>query len=390
MTEADKTKHDSVDFLFIAANSRSLAVNRKPVIMALQQRGLSVGALVPDEDFLDDLRALDVTVWPYALDRHGMGVMAEIRRFFDMRRQIRQIGPKAVLGYAIKPVVLGIPAARLAGVRETYCLATGLGYLYGPIYGKTRIIRWAVTQLFAVAGAMSRAFFFQNPDDCAELRRNWAFRRFVKSVVVNGSGVDVGEFPASTAPSEPVTFLFMGRFLREKGIYDLVEAARIVKARFPQARIIALGSPDPTLRNSISQAELAAWQEEGAVEFPGRVRDVRAYLRAASVMVLPSYYREGIPRTLLEALSTGRAIITCDSVGCRETVEPGQNGWLIPPRDPQALAEHMCRFLEQADLIATMGKRSRELAEARFTQEHVAGQMLAEMQIAQSGDGVPA
>lgn len=390
MADSDTTRRGTVDFLFIAANSRSLAVNRKPVIKALQKRGLTVGALVPDEDFLEDLKGLDVTVWPYALDRHGMGVLAEIRRFLDMRRRIRRIAPRAVLGYAIKPVVLGIPAARLAGVRETYCLTTGLGYLYGPISGKTRVIRWVVTQLFALAGAMSRAFFFQNRDDHAELRRNALFRRFVTSVVVNGSGVDIAEYPVSRAPSDPVTFLFMGRFLREKGIYDLVEAARIVRTSFPQARIVALGSPDPTVRNSISEAELAAWQDEGVVEFPGRVRDVRAYLQGASVMVLPSYYREGIPRTLLEALSTGRAIITCDSVGCRETVVPGENGWLIPPRDPQALAGRMCQFLEHPELIETMGKRSREIAEARFTEEHVAGQMLAAMDIAQARNEVSA
>lgn len=379
---SDESK--TVDLLFIAANSRSLAVNRKPIIQALQQQGLSVGALVPDDEFLDELAALNVTVWPYALDRHGMGVMAEMRRFFDMKRRIREIGPKAALGYAIKPVVLGIPAARLAGVKDTYCLTTGLGYLYGPVGGKTRLIRWGVTQMFAMAGAMSRAFFFQNPDDSAELRQNWAFRRFVKSVVVNGSGVDVSEFPSSPAPCDPVTFLFMGRFLREKGIYDLVEAARIVRDKYPNVRIIALGSRDPSLLNSISEEELNDWQAEGVVEFPGRVRDVRSYLQAASVVVLPSYYREGIPRALLESLSTGRAIITCDSVGCRETVEHGQNGWLVPPRSPEVLAEHMCSFLDRPELIKNMGQRSREIAEARFTVEHVADQMLSAMEITQT------
>ncbi|MFN4354448.1 glycosyltransferase family 4 protein [Parvibaculum sp.] len=372
-----------VDFLFIAANSRSLAVNRKPVIQALQKRGLTVGALVPDEEFREDLQSLNVTVWPYALDRHGMGIVAEIRRFMEILSLIRRIRPKAVLGYAIKPVVLGIPAARLAGVRETYCLTTGMGYLFGSATTRVRVIRWGVTQLFAIAGALSRAFFFQNPDDCAELRRNFFFRRFVKSVVVNGSGVDIVEYPFSSAPADPPTFLFMGRFLREKGIYDLVEAAKIVRAKDPSARIIALGSGDATLVNSISDAELEAWRAEGVVEFPGRVRDVRSYLTAASVVVLPSYYREGIPRTLLEALSTGRAIVTCDSVGCRETVEQGCNGWLVPPQSPEALADRMLYFIENPEAILDMGRRSREIAEARFTVGHVAGQMLAEMEIAQ-------
>lgn len=384
---ADSSK--TVDFLFIAANSRSLAVNRKPIIQALQQKGLSVGALVPDDEFMEELAALNVMVWPYILDRHGMGVVAEVRRFFDMRRRIRAIGPQAVLGYAIKPVVLGIPAARLAGVKETYCLTTGLGYLYGPVGRKTRLIRWGVTHLFAIAGAMSRAFFFQNPDDKEELSQNRFFKRFVKPVVVNGSGVDTSEFPYSSPPRDPITFLFMGRLLREKGIYDLVEAARIVRDKYPHVRIVALGGHDTSLRNSISDDELKAWKNEGAVEFPGRVKDVRAYLQDASVVVLPSYYREGIPRALLESLSTGRAIITCDSVGCRETVEHGKNGWLVPPRDSQALAEKMCSFLESPELIEKMGQHSREMAETRFTVQHVAEHMLSAMEIAQTAKGSP-
>ncbi len=374
-----RARDRKVDFLFIAPNSRSLAVNRKPVILALQQRGLKVGALVPDQVFEEELRALNVKLWHYSLDRHALGLKAEISRFFVLRQLVQSINPDAVLAYALKPIILGVPAARLAGVGETYCLTTGLGYLFGSVDLKMRIIRWFVAQWFCVSGVLSRVFFFQNPDDCNQLRKNWLFRRLVRSVVVNGSGVDTDEFPPSPAPVKPITFLFMGRFLREKGLHDLVEAARIVRPSYPLARFVALGSRDAKLVNSVSDDEFQQWRAEGFVQFPGRVKNVGNYLREASVVVLPSYYREGIPRALLEALSTGRPIITCDSPGCRETVEEGRNGFLVPPRSPAELADRMCRFLETPDLIRQMGQRSREIALEKFTAEQVASHMLAAM-----------
>ncbi|WP_444984376.1 glycosyltransferase family 4 protein [Halomonas mongoliensis] len=385
------TQHDSkgrVDVLFIAANTRSLAVNRGGFIQALQAKGLSVGALVPDDDFLKEVHELGVTTWRYELERHSMGIRGEVARFFQLRRRIRDIAPRAVFAYAVKPIILGVPAARLAGVQETYCLATGLGYLFGRHDLKTRLIRRLVTTCYALAGGLSKTFFFQNPDDRDELRRNLLFRWFTHSVVVNGSGVNLSEYPYTEAPEAPVTFLFMGRFLQEKGIRDFVEAAREISNRHPEARFVALGDADPELVNAVGIEELEAWRREGIVELPGKVRDVRGYLQAASVMVLPSYYREGIPRTLLEAMSTGRAIITCDSPGCREAVDVGVNGWLVAPRCASSLADAMESFINDPLTITKMGKSGRELAEQRFSTEFVNRQMLAEMPIVQ--DRTPA
>lgn len=372
-----------VDILFIAANTRSLAVNRGALIRSLIERGLHVGALVPDDDFLQEVHDLGVSTWRYQLERHTMGIKGEISRFLQLRRLIRDIKPRALFAYAVKPIILGVPAARLAGVKETYCLATGLGYLYGRDDWRTRIIRTLVTHCYALAGGLSRTYFFQNPDDRDELCRNVFFRRFTHSVVVNGSGVNLDEYPLTEATLRPVTFIFMGRFLKEKGIYDFVEAARRISAHHSGIRFVALGNPDPSLVNSISEEEFAAWQEEGVVELPGKVRDVSRYLQEASVMVLPSYYREGIPRTLLEALSSGLPVITCDSPGCREAVEDGCSGWLVPPRDPTALAAKMETFIEEPSLIDAMGRCGRRMAEARFSTNFVNHQMLSEMTIAQ-------
>lgn len=371
------------DILFIAANTRSLAVNRGALIRDLQERGLSVGALVPDEDFLPEVRALGVTTWRYHLERHSMGLRGEIARFLELRRLIRAIAPRAVFAYSVKPIVLGIPAARLAGVSETYCLATGLGYLYGRQDRRTRLIRAMVGPCYALSGGLSRTFFFQNPDDRDELQQSFLFRRVTRSVVVDGSGVDPDEYPFSEPSSAPLRFLFMGRFLEEKGIREFVDAARRLAPDHPEVEFIALGDVDETTVNAIGTAEVAAWREEGHVTLPGKVRDVRGHLRAASVMVLPSYYREGIPRSLLEAMSTGRPIITCDSPGCRETVVEGGNGWLVPPGDAEALAERMHAFIRDPSLVGRMGRAGRALLEERFTTARVNRQMLDEMSIAQ-------
>ncbi|MFQ3788193.1 glycosyltransferase family 4 protein [Halomonas sp. A29] len=376
------TDLDHKDVLFIAANTRSLAVNRGALIRALQERGLSVGALVPDQEFLQEVHALGVTTWHYHLERHSMGVRGEVARFLELRRMIRKIAPRAVFAYSVKPIILGIPAARLAGVGETYCLATGLGYLYGRHDRRTRCIRALVSFCYALSGSLSQAFFFQNPDDCNELQQNFLFRRFTRSVVVNGSGVDPEEYPFSEPAAVPLRFLFMGRFLEEKGIREFVDAARRLAPENPGVEFVALGEVDDSTVNAIGAAEVAAWREEGIVTLPGRVRDVRGHLQAASVMVLPSYYREGIPRSLLEAMSTGRPLITCDSPGCRETVLEGVNGWLVPPGDAAALAGRMQTFIQDPVLVGRMGKAGRELAKARFSTELVNQQMLKEMPIA--------
>lgn len=376
------THFDRLDILFIAANTRSLAVNRGALIQALQERGLSVGALVPDDEYLPELKARRVTTWRYHLERHSMGVWGEVSRFLELRRQIREIAPRAVLAYSVKPIILGIPAARLAGVNETYCLTTGLGYLYGHQDLRSRLIRPVVSHCYALSGSLSRTFFLQNPDDRDELQQNVLFRHFTHSVVVNGSGVDLDDYPYSEAPTSPLRFLFMGRFLKDKGLREFVSAARKLSPWHPGVEFIALGEADETMVNAIGAAEVARWREEGIVTLPGKVRDVREHLRAASVMVLPSYYREGVPRSLLEAMSMGRAVITCDSPGCRETVEEGVNGWLVPPGDVDALAARMETFIEKRGLVRRMGQAGRALAEARFTTALVNQQMLSEMPIA--------
>ncbi len=204
---------------------------------------------------------------------------------------------------------------------------------------------------------------FQNGDDLAEFAANGLVDA-VKAVNVGGTGVDLAEWPLIPPVTQPVTFLLAARLLREKGIVEYAEAARRVKAIYPQTRFILLGGLDPN-PGGLRADEVRAWVEEGLLEWQGHVL-VKPWLAKASVYVLPSYYREGIPRSTQEAMAMGRPVITSDAPGCRETVVAGQNGFLVPVRDPETLARTMLRFIEQPALIKSMGCRSRALAEERF------------------------
>jgi glycosyltransferase involved in cell wall biosynthesis len=355
-----------VDILFIAANARSLVANRGDLIRSLVKNGLKVGALVPKYDYLDTVNSLDIAIWTYNLDRHSTNPIEEVFDFLKLRQQIADIAPSSVFAYAIKPVTFGVLAARLAGVRNIYCLVTGLGYLFASNSLKARLLRQVTQALLDCSAILSKLFIFQNSDDQADLNKSWLFRTFAKSIVVNGSGVDLQAYPFSPISLTSITFICVARLIEEKGIREFAQAAAQIKARYPSVSFWLLGGLDTTLKNAISSDELEQWRSEGSLEVLGKVKDVRPYLQQASVMVLPSYYREGIPRSILEAMSMGRPIITCNTPGCRETVENGVNGYLIPPRNAAALRDSMVKFIENPTSIRAMGSASRQMAEERF------------------------
>jgi glycosyltransferase involved in cell wall biosynthesis len=199
-------------------------------------------------------------------------------------------------------------------------------------------------------------------------------------VKLDGIGVDLEEFRFAPPVKHPITFLMMGRLLIDKGVYEFVDAARLVRRKYPETRFILLGSTDANPR-TVTLEELEAWKTHNVVDWPGRTDDVRPWLAKASVFVLPSYYREGLPRSTQEAMAMGRAIITSNSVGCRDTIEDGRNGYLIPPQDAEALAAAMLRFIEDPQLIVQMGVESRKIAERRYDVNLINGQILGALGI---------
>jgi len=199
-------------------------------------------------------------------------------------------------------------------------------------------------------------------------------------VRVPGSGVDLDHYGTAPIPAGPVRFLMIARLLHSKGLSEYAEAARRLRGRYPEARFALLGPPDPSPAG-VDAAQVEQWRREGAIRYLGEARDVRPYLAAASIFVLPSWYREGLPRTILEAMATGRAVITTDMPGCREPIEPGVNGYIVPPRDAEALAMAMERFLLRPELVARMGARARETAMERFSVERVNDILLSTMRL---------
>ena len=372
-----------MSFLLIASHPDSVLNFRGPLLAALQAQGVQVHVAMPGGGSLDVCRQLQGrggVVHTIPMQRTGMNPLADLATLIALFRLMRQLRPQWVLGYTIKPVIYGSLAARLAGVPERFALITGLGYAFTGEQsgGKRGLLRKLVQRLYAAALAGSHKVFFQNPDDEILFRQLGILAPRTPSVVVNGSGVNVAEFSVSALPSYP-SFLLIARLLGDKGVREYAQAAAKVKSKYPEARFQLVGWIDDNPA-AIIQDELDEWTASGTLEFLGKLSDVRPAIAESSVYVLPSY-REGTPRTVLEAMAMGRAIITTDAPGCRETVVNGDNGFLVPVKSVDDLAAAMEQFITDPSLAERMGQRSREIAEQKYDVHKVNEVMLREMGI---------
>lgn len=353
----------------VSSQAFSLFNFRGPLIRDLVASGVQVHALAPDYD--DELRqqisSLGANPVDFQLTRTGMNPMHDVLDTLRLTALLRRLRPDVTLGYFIKPVIFGTLAAWLAGVPRRIAMIEGLGYVFSSSGSRQtwrrKLLRTLVSLLYRFSLTRAQKVIFLNKDDLAEfVDANLVDER--KCVNLGGIGVDLADWPLAPPINQPVTFLLAARLLREKGIVEYTEAARQVKARYPVVRFVLLGGLDPN-PSGLLQSEVESWVKEGLLEWPGHVA-VKPWLTQASVYVLPSYYREGVPRSTQEAMAMGRAVITSDAPGCRETVDEGVNGFLVPVRDVQALTNAMLRFVETPPLIGIMGCESRRLAETRF------------------------
>jgi glycosyltransferase involved in cell wall biosynthesis len=369
--------------LVIASYPESILAFRGPLLEALVASGSEVHVAAPGlqatTPTTEALHALGVAVHDIPVRRTGTNPIADLGLLVALVRLMRRIAPSATLPYTIKPVVYGTLAARLAGVPRRFALVTGLGYAFTG--DRQRMVTRVIRFLYRAALGRAHMVFFQNPDDERHFRSLGILPARIPSVVVNGSGVDVDSYRFHPIPDAPPIFLMIGRLLGDKGVREYVEAARRVKGSFPQARFQLVGWIDEN-PDAVSQSELDAWVENGDVEFLGKLADVRPAIRASSIYVLPSY-REGTPRTVLEAMAMGRPVITTNAPGCRETVVDGDNGYLVPVQSVDALERAMRRFIDDPALAARMGRRSREIAESKYDVRKVNQAMLREMGIRQ-------
>lgn len=360
---------------------------RGDLLRSLVDAGHEVVAMAPEEDEAarEALAVMGVGYRRVPIERTGMDPIRDTRSLVSLARVFRETRPDMFLGTGAKPVIYGSLAARTAGVPSRIAMITGIGSALGGggSVGR-RALASTVRTLYQVALRDTRLVIFQNRDDEDLFRARRIIARGQRTLVVNGSGVHLGRYPLTPLPPPPMTFLMLGRLIRDKGTHEYVEGARLVRARHPEARFQLLGPLDSN-PSAVSRDELDAWQREGVIEYLGETTDVRPYLAAAHVCVLPSY-REGVPRSVLEAMSMGRPIVTTDVPGCRETVVDGRNGILVPAQDAIGLAAAMEWMVGAGpSAIETMAQESRAMAVARFDVHDVNRTIVAALGLTRRG-----
>lgn len=368
-------------FLLVASYADSIVQFRGPLIDALLAAGVKVHVAAPavkrNASVYGELTRRGVLVHEFPLARTGMNPLSDARSMIWLFRLMRAIRPEWVLAYTIKPVIYGMLSARAARVPQRHALITGLGYSFqeGPEGGRGRV-RWLVQKLYGLALQGAGKVFFQNPDDEALFRSEGILPARARSRVVNGSGICTRSYSVAPLADSP-RFLLIARLLGDKGVREYFAAASLIKKRYPQAAFQLVGWIDEN-PDAISRDELDAWVSSGVVEYLGKLEDVRPAIEACTVYVLPSY-REGTPRTVLEAMAMGRPIITTDAPGCRETVINGDSGFLVPVKAVEDLAQAMEQFILDPALARRMGQRSREIAVEKYDVNKVNAVMLEEM-----------
>ena len=352
--------------LIIGALPESLVSFRGDLIHALTQSGQRVTAMAAPTppEFYSQMETLGAEFQSFPVQRNGLNPWKDLQTFYALYKTFRQTKPDIILAYTVKPVIWGGLAAWLAGNIQFYGLITGLGFAFEGHGFKRKTLKTMVSWLYRLALLNAKQVIFQNSDN-RDLFVRLNIVSSGKCSIVNGSGVNVQQFTMTPLPPGPPAFLLITRLLSEKGIREYAQAARKVKKQYPEAVFNLLGPEDPS-PDGVPLAEIQKLHEEGVIQYLGSTSDVRPYLAACHVFVLPSYYGEGLPRTIIEAMATGRPVLTTDNVGCRETVLPGENGFLVPVRDADALAKRILWFIEHREEWERMGKRSREIAEERF------------------------
>ena len=355
---------------------------RRSLIDALQKHGVEVLTIAPDDEYSEKLRSIGTEFIGVRLGRKTLNPAGDLGFLSQLLKIYRNIGPDIVFHNTPKPVIYGSVAARCAGIPRIVNMIPGLGFVFSGDGLARRFLRPLVKQMYKLSLAHSHVVLFQNPDDKAYFEEHGIVDP-AKAQVTFGSGVDLDYFSPRDPRPDPsgCTFLLLGRMLWDKGIGEFVDAASAIKTVHPDARFQLLGIIDRGNPSHIEPQKLNEWHAKGIVEYLGETDDVRPMIGDADVVVLPSYYREGIPRSLLEAMAMRKPIITTDMPGCRLTVVESSNGFLVPPRDTTALKNAMLFLIEHPEERVRMGAESRKLAEERFDVKRVNGEVLRAMGI---------
>jgi glycosyltransferase involved in cell wall biosynthesis len=372
--------------LFVVTEDWYFVSHRLSLAVAAQKAGFDVAVATRVVKQGETIRAAGIRLIPFSLSRHHGNPVAEVAALLRLYRQER---PDIVHHVALKPIVYGTVAAQLARVPAKVNAVAGLGWLFTTTHGMMRLIRpaarWVLAWLLKTPGSLT---IVQNPDDRALLVRSRLPEARIR--LIRGAGVDTISFRPASKPSGAVCIVLAARMLWAKGMGEFVEAARLLTQAGVSARFALVGIPDLGNPDSVSEATLREWHGRNGVEWWGWQEDMPAVFRAAHIACLPSYYREGLPKVLLEAAASGLPIVTTNAPGCRDVVRDGENGYLVPVRDAQALAQTLRGLIDNAALRAQMGRRAREIALAEFSQERIISEVLTVYGEFQGHAGKPA
>ena len=328
-----------------------------------------------DNDSKIHMKNLGVTYQPIYLNRHGLNLIGDVRTLMNLYSLYRKHKPDLILAHGIKLVIWGGISAWFSKI-PFYALITGLGFAFQGKSFKRKLLTRLVSFLYKVSLKNSKAIIFQNKDN----RDLFIEKNIIsesKTFIVNGSGVDINKYSYTKLPETDVSFLLVARLLGEKGLREYAAAAKIVKEKFPNIKFELIGAEDASM-DAIPLEEIKSWSNY--VNYNGSTKDVRPYIKACHVYVLPSHH-EGLPRSTLEAMSMGRPILTTNASGCKETVEEGINGFMVPVGSTNRLADKMIWFVNNKDKIQIMGKQSRKIVEKKFDVRKVNEDMLRIMNI---------
>lgn len=363
--------------LIVSSDTKSLIDFRSDLMKDMINQGHEVIAVAPENEFLDTFQKMGVKFCRIEFERASANPLNDIKFYRKIVRAIKREKPDLVFSYAIKPVIYASIAAKRCKVKAIYSLLPGLGYAFSQMDGiKDRILKKVVIWLLKLGCKYNEVVFVQNPDDRIELISKGILSEN-KCIRVNSSGVNLTKFVPVERPPKPI-FIMVARLLKDKGLFEYINAARYLKQKYEYAEFLLLGPFDanPT---SVKENELKELISDGCVNYLGEVNDVRPILTQTSVFVLPSYYREGVPRSVQEAMAMGRAIITTDWIGCRETVKDQFNGLLVKPKDTNDLINKMEYFIRNPDEINRMGENSIKYCLEKFDVKIINEQMLSAM-----------
>lgn len=353
--------------LFVVNDLGFFLSHRLPLALGAQKSGYRVAVATPDSDRVRELNNAGIEHVPVSMTRSGANPMSELRTVMQLARVIAQRKPDVLHLVTIKPVIYGGLAARIVRAKAVVYAIPGLGHVFASrgLFASVRRVMVRVAYKFALGHANSRAIF-QNPDDLQTFVKHGLLPQG-KTRLIPGSGVDPDEFDLpSIKHNEPPVVLLACRMLREKGVFEFIDAARIVKRLQPNVRFILAGDVDTGNPSSLTADELRGAESEGVVEWLGFQTDIRGVLEQSTIACLPSY-AEGLPKSLIEAASCRRPIVTTNVPGCRDIVNDGRNGLLVPPRDAGPLAEAILKLVVNPGLARQMGEEGRAKVLSGFT-----------------------